>query len=236
LSGVLPEWRKAAKEHWEHPEHPLLRGKILAKAKTAIPVSVDKEKDAAHRRAYSRAVMNPVVPHTVLTMTFLQNLVAQPLDQEAIRATLRDSVECVQHGDLSAADAMLFAQATTLDTIFIELARRSAANLGQHVNTAEVYMRLALKAQGQCRATLETLAAIKNPPVVYARQANFAAGPQQVNNGVPTRTDKIKNQPNELLEAKHDEVERVDIGTPSKAIGGDPALATVGAINRAAKR
>jgi len=42
-----------------------------------------------------------------------------------------------------------------------------------------------LKAQSQCRATLEALAAIKNPPIVYARQANIAAGPQQVNNGVP---------------------------------------------------
>jgi hypothetical protein len=48
-------------------------------------------------------------------------------------------------------------------------------------------MRLALKAQSQSRATVETLAAIKNPPVVYARQANFAAGHQQVNNGVRHR-------------------------------------------------
>ena len=38
-------------------------------------------------------------------------------------------------------------------------------------------MKLALKAQNQCRMTLETLAAIKNPPVIYARQANFANGP-----------------------------------------------------------
>jgi hypothetical protein len=30
--------------------------------------------------------------------------------------------------------------------------------------------------------TLETLATIKNPPVVFARQANIAQGPQQVNN------------------------------------------------------
>jgi hypothetical protein len=42
-------------------------------------------------------------------------------------------------------------------------------------------MRMALKAQSQCRQTLETLATIKNPPVVFARQANIAQGPQQVN-------------------------------------------------------
>jgi hypothetical protein len=37
-------------------------------------------------------------------------------------------------------------------------------------------MRFGLKAQAQCRATLETLAAIKNPPTVFARQANIADG------------------------------------------------------------
>ena len=40
-------------------------------------------------------------------------------------------------------------------------------------------MRIALKAQSQCRATLETLAAVKNLPVVFARQANIAQGPQR---------------------------------------------------------
>jgi hypothetical protein len=35
-------------------------------------------------------------------------------------------------------------------------------------------MRLALRAQGQCRATLETLAVMKSPPTVFARQANIA--------------------------------------------------------------
>ena len=55
------------------------------------------------------------------------------------------------------------------------------------MQAAETYVRLALKAQAQCRATLETLATIKNPPVVYARQANIAAGRQQVNNGPGSR-------------------------------------------------
>ena len=45
------------------------------------------------------------------------------------------------------------------------------------------YLRLALKAQAQSRATAEALAAIKQGPVVIARQANIAHGPQQVNNG-----------------------------------------------------
>jgi len=53
-----------------------------------------------------------------------------------------------------------------------------------YVPVAEPYLRLALKAQSQSRASIESLAQIKNPPVVYARQAYLANGPQQVNNGV----------------------------------------------------
>jgi hypothetical protein len=54
---------------------------------------------------------------------------------------------------------------------------------------------MALRAQSQCRATLETLAAIKNPPIVYARQANVTTGPQQINNGVASpRAREIENE------------------------------------------
>jgi hypothetical protein len=50
------------------------------------------------------------------------------------------------------------------------------------MGACETYLRLALKAQSQCRATLETLAAIRNPqPVAFVRQANIAHGPQQLN-------------------------------------------------------
>jgi hypothetical protein len=103
---------------------------------------------------------------------------------------LKDAAHAVNGGDLSGAESMLTAQAAALNAIFGELARRSAMNMGEHLGATESYMRLALKAQGQCRATLETLAAIKNPPVVFARQANINnGGQQQVNNGTaPTDT------------------------------------------------
>jgi hypothetical protein len=40
------------------------------------------------------------------------------------------------------------------------------------------------------------LAAIKNPPVVIARQANVTTGPQQVNNVVSEpRAEKFENRP-----------------------------------------
>jgi hypothetical protein len=123
-------------------------------------------------------------------------------------ASLKSQGEAVNAGDLAAAERMLVAQAAALNAIFSELARRSALNMGEHLDAMDRYMRLALRAQSQSRATVETLAAIKNPPVVYARQANINNGGQlQVNTGTAfpqdaraTHAEQTVSQPNELLE------------------------------------
>jgi hypothetical protein len=62
----------------------------------------------------------------------------------------------------------------------------------ERLDVAERMMRPGLKAQGQSRATLETLAAIKNPPMVFARQANIVHGPQQVSNTLSLRARQIR--------------------------------------------
>ena len=151
---------------------------------------------------------------------------------------LRDSVRAVSGGDLKTAETMLMAQAVALNAVFGELARRAALNMGGYLDATESYMRLALKAQGQCRATLETLAAIKNPPVVFARQANIAHGPQQVNNatapGSVAPAAKPESAETELLEAS--DGQRLDTGATGTASGADPRVETVGAVHRAAYR
>ena len=89
-----------------------------------------------------------------------------------------------------------------------------------------------LKAQGQCRATWEAIAAIKNPPVVYRsnKRTSPNGGPQQVNNGVaPVGTQSM---PTKLLE-EHEREEWMDTGAQSPTSRADPFLATVGAIDRA---
>jgi hypothetical protein len=97
----------------------------------------------------------------------------------------------------------------------------------------EANLRLALKAQSQCVRTLEVLGAIKNPPVVFAKQANIAHGPQQVNNGTQpaaTRTEKPETRQTQLLEQQHGE--RLDFGAAATAGGIDTAMATVGEVHR----
>jgi hypothetical protein len=131
---------------------------------------------------------------------------------------------------------LLTAQAHTLDGIFNHLARKALRC--EYLNQYEAYLRLGLKAQSQCRATLETLAAIKSPkPVAFVQQANIAHGPQQVNNAEPdqvSRARETEKQPNKLLEARNDE--RLDAGAQGATGLFNPELETVGALDRAKNR
>jgi hypothetical protein len=97
----------------------------------------------------------------------------------------------------------------------------------------EGYMRTALRAQSQCRATLETLAAIKNPPILYARQANVTTGPQQVNNGIaaPSRAREIESEQTQLSEEPRELLP--DARASGDASRVNPALETLGEIDRA---
>jgi hypothetical protein len=126
-------------------------------------------------------------------------------------------------------------QAHTLDTIFNELARRSQANMGGgYLDAADRYMRLALKAQSQCRATIETLAEMKNPkPVAFVQQANIASGPQQVNNAPvaePSRARESENRPSKLLEQHGNEW--LDGGTARAAGSSNPSVEALAPVHR----
>ncbi|OQW86374.1 MAG: hypothetical protein BWK72_17915 [Rhodoferax ferrireducens] len=150
------------------------------------------------------------------------------LDVPTLVQTLKDQGAAANRNDLSQAEAMLMNQATALQSLFARLAERATG--AEYMPNFEIFMRVALKAQSQCRATLETLAAIKNPPIVYAKQANVTTGPQQVNN--VTHTGRKQNQSIELLEQSNGNY--LDSGAPGASIGLDPAMATVGTVNRAA--
>jgi len=140
--------------------------------------------------------------------------------------------ELASGGDLKRAEAILTVQAHTLDAVFHNLARR--AQRVKYLNQLDTYMRLALKAQTQCRSTLEALVAIKNPqPVAFVKQANIAHGPQQVNNSRSTdasRAEKSGNQPSKILE--HQDGEQLDFRAACEAGTADSSLETVGAGNR----
>lgn len=75
---------------------------------------------------------------------------------------ISDEVTLAKSGDLTRQRALLAAQAFALNSIFTEMSRRSALNMGEYIEASERYMRLALKAQSQCRATIEALDRLAN--------------------------------------------------------------------------
>lgn len=145
---------------------------------------------------------------------------------------MTESANKVKANDMSDVEAMLMSQAMALNGMFADLTNRSVMNRsGGYFDASQAYLKMAFKAQNQCRMTLETLSTIKNPPVVYAKQANIAHGPQQVNNGgVPsTRTNEIESSPSKLLESSNEQP--LDTGAAGKAVRRDSALATVGGVD-----
>lgn len=160
--------------------------------------------------------------------------VGAQIDLPALAEVLREQAAAVNRGDMSFAEGMLVGQAVALQSIFRKLAGRALST--DSVSQCESAMRLALKAQAQSRCTLETLSNIKNPPV-FAKQANFAAGAQQVNNGPvqnnaghPVAREEIKDRPKEV--SSHEGKKWLDGGTQGEAIGCNPALEALGALHR----
>ncbi|MER2514543.1 MAG: hypothetical protein ABTQ25_19390 [Nitrosomonas ureae] len=160
---------------------------------------VKNQKGKSQERKLAEVLLSPTTLNAFTAETFIATS-ARALDLTEAVDIMNEKTEKIIAGDLSELESTLTAQAVSLNAIFNTLAKRSAQNMGNYLKSTEVYMRLALKAQAQCARTIEILATMKNPPIVYAKQANIAHGHQQVNNN-PTTTHAGKNinSVNELL-------------------------------------
>lgn len=147
-----------------------------------IPCISDGRDDESIGRAYAKVLTSPAVAaHRVINAANPKNL-RDVIDAPAMMAILDEEAAAVNRGDMKNVESMLMNQATALQGLFVHLTEKGLEQ--SHMPNLEGFMRLALRAQSQCRATLETLSAIKNPPVIYAKQVNQTTGPQQINNGI----------------------------------------------------
>lgn len=180
------------------------KSKAPTRKRPSNQLDVAMEPDGDKLALFAQTVTSPTVRAAVTVQVFSKSF--GDIDIQSLVVELGNQCKTASGGDLGRAESLLFSQAHALDGIFHELARRAALNMGDHLNATDTYLRLALKAQSQCRATLETLSVIKNPPVIFAKQANISNGPQQVNNGIasPVREieieqSKLSGESNELL-------------------------------------
>lgn len=153
---------------------------------------------------------------------------------EEIVASLRGHAKAVNEGDLSTVESMLMSQAIALQAMFADLASRAASQSSPQAR--QVLTQLALKAQGNSRATLQTLVDAKNPrQVAFVKQNNFAQT-QQVNNGStppqPARARKSKNTPNKLIAEDQNGSTTLDGRAATRAGKTNPADTAVAVVHR----
>lgn len=231
----------------EQKYHVAKSEEVVYPRKTALCQAGGNEEERG--RNYAALITSPEMATVRIIMEAEAKAgLAEHIDVPTLMEQLRTQASAVNENDLTQAEAMLINQATALQSLFAHLTEKALS--GESLPQFETFMRMALRAQNQCRATLETLAAIKNPTVIYARQANFAHGNQQVNNGAAEPVgdvgagnsgqprcrqesyarEETEIKPNELLtEVTHGQT--MDVGTTSAAIRINAAVEALGEVN-----
>ncbi len=216
---------------------------MTMKPKTPAPKPRKKARNVPSDAAEQLPERKPMSAHAILNRPTLMGLVATKaaagnmfgeIDSSELLAGTIQQVERIRGGDLAPVEAMLFSQAKALEALFTRLVHRGMGC--DNIAPFQANITMALKAQAQCRATLQTLVEAKQPrAVAFVKQANIAQ--QQVNNGTPALHAHARERPkpeNELLEdATHEQQQRMVPGAQAAPAGGNPAMETVGAVNRA---
>ena len=184
----------------------------------------------SNEAALARHVAGPTLNATQTIIALHGGAFAgEPLDNTALMVELQRQVDGVNSGKLTRGEAMLTTQAHTLDAMFHSLIGKAMTH--REMAPYETLLRLALKAQSQCRSTWESIAEIKNPRAVFVKQANIASGHQQINNESGAR--ESESTQTKLLETTRNEW--MDTRAPSAAGRANQALETLGTVNGAAQ-
>ena len=130
----------------------------------------------------AQAALDPTIRHASLAAAFSGRAFAD--DQ---RPTVTDSAVFLatklaeaENGDKKLASRFLMSQSVSLDAMFTEVSRRAALNMGDYPEAFERYIRLALKSQSECRATLDALVKIHQPREQTVRHVHVNDGGQAI--------------------------------------------------------
>jgi len=154
-----------------------------AKPAETKPMVVEAEKDETQAQTMARVMVGPYLRHGILANGIADKMVGElpgkPRFDDYGRM-IKQKAELLAKGDLTSVSEMLAAQAHSLDAIFTEMGRRASLNMGDYVQTSERYMRLALKAQANSRATLEALVRLHQPREQTVKHVHVNDGGQAV--------------------------------------------------------
>lgn len=159
------------------------KSKRTGKMQPENTLTVVRNSDETGAQAMARTVLEPHMRHAISASSFAGGALGKDFEGPGLMDYvdhLQSATAKAEAGDMALVSRMLTAQAVTLDSMFTELARRSAVNMGEYIEAAERYGRLALKAQANSRATLEALAKLHQPREQTVRHVQVNDGGQAV--------------------------------------------------------
>ena len=140
---------------------------------------VDTKPGTTSERRLAEVALDPAAHGMATAQDFTKNAFGKQSVTDTYQI-VQEAIAAAEKGDHSRQRAMLAGQSIALNTIFTEMARRAACNMGEHLKATELYMRLAFKAQAQCRATVEALDRLTNGHVQTVKHVHVAEGGQAV--------------------------------------------------------
>jgi hypothetical protein len=159
------------------------KAKPVAPPKKGTTIELTQGPNDNRATVLAQAVLGQNLRHGHVASVFAGSLInanGETLDVMECAKVVQQRATDAKKGDLTFVSAMLASQAVSLDTVFTELARRAAMNMGQYVEATDRFMRLALKAQAASRATLEALARVHQPREQTVRHVHVERGGQAV--------------------------------------------------------
>lgn len=153
--------------------------------------------------AVARLVHMPHYRNAAAGGSFGSSSAGMPSDSVASTRIVTEQCAKTRAGNMGLPSDILTAQAMTLDAVFTEMLKRSGANIGEYPEAAERYMRMAMKAQAQCRTSIEALSKMHQPREQVVRHVHVYEGGQAVvaeqlhMHGPGMRNDGRTEQPHE---------------------------------------
>jgi hypothetical protein len=187
---------------------------IESTRKASTVSAIDEESgDATPFNHPGEWMLSPFARHAATANTFGSQAFGPPtFSGPDLMPALVIFARQAEGGDLTVASHLLTAQALSLDSIFTEMARRSALNMDENLNAAECYLRLALKAQANSRATIEALTKLHQPREQIVKHVHVNQGGQAV---VADQFHHHGGEKNEIDDQPHE---------PNGAVGISSAL------------
>lgn len=155
----------------------------MTKAEKPEVAEMTETEGESHSMTIARLRLNPIMRHATTANAMAAATVK--FDGAAVSAldssgALSDLAGQVAGGDLRPVSDFLLAQAVMLDSTVTEMMRRAWQNASEYPDAFRSYMGLALKAQAQSRASLESLARIHQPREQIVRHVHVNEGGQAI--------------------------------------------------------